>query len=182
MYYRVAIQREADQPDRAAGWQWKSTLLSSLESVLHWLRLYSALSQDRLRVFSSFSRECLEEQLRQENKGLGFHSATAAQFLQQRMIRLPEGRQATAERGTQGQQERVPIVVPPRTQEEETSRAVSGVGVGSKSLIERRQIEQELGKGSDHDVPYHFVLPASPSQVLAWMRLLARVQRGELQP
>src|SRR5215471_20501440 len=98
MYYRVAIQRQADQLDRPPSWQWQSMVLSSLQALFQFLRLYSALPQDHLRVFSSSSRESLEEQLRQENKGLGSHSVTAAQFLQERMIRSPEGTQGTPER------------------------------------------------------------------------------------
>jgi hypothetical protein len=43
-------------------------------------------------------------------------------------------------------------------------------------------VEIESGAGSDHDVPYRFALPASMPQVLAWMRLLATVHRGEVQP
>jgi hypothetical protein len=49
------------------------------------------------------------------------------------------------------------------------------------SALESRRLELELGPGGDHDVPSSFVLPPSMRQVLAWMRLLARIQRGELQ-
>src|SRR5215471_15190016 len=98
MYYRVAIQRQGDQLDRPPSWPWKSTVLSSLQTLFQFLRLYSALPQDHLRVFSSCSRESLEEQLMQENKGLGSHSVTAAQVLQKRMIRSPEGTRGTPER------------------------------------------------------------------------------------
>ena len=91
MYYRVAIQRQREQLDRPPSWQWHSTVLSSLETLFQFLRLYSALPQDHLRVFFSSSQESLEEQLVQENKGLGSYSVTAAQFLQERLIRSPEG-------------------------------------------------------------------------------------------
>jgi hypothetical protein len=46
MYYRVAIQVDAGPT-----WQWKSTVISSLESLFRFLRLYSALPQHRLLVF-----------------------------------------------------------------------------------------------------------------------------------
>ena len=85
MYYRVAIQRQGDQLDRPPSWQWKSTVLSSLQTLFQFLRLYSALPQDELRVFSS-SREGLEEQLAQENRGHESDSVTAAHFLRERMI------------------------------------------------------------------------------------------------
>ncbi len=50
------------------------------------------------------------------------------------------------------------------------------------SVLDKKRLEFELGLGGDHDVPYSFALPAYMPQVLAWMRLLARVQRGELVP
>jgi hypothetical protein len=68
MYYRVAIQRQGDQLDRPPTWQWKSTALSSLQTLFQWQRLYGALPQDHLRVFSSASQQDLQEQLVQENK------------------------------------------------------------------------------------------------------------------
>ncbi len=49
------------------------------------------------------------------------------------------------------------------------------------SALERRRLGLELGPGGDHDVPYSFVLHASMPQVFTWMRLLAGIQRGELQ-
>ncbi len=52
-------------------------------------------------------------------------------------------------------------------------------GVGS---LKRRREDLESGKGGDHDLPYRFTLPISTLQVLAWMKLLARVQNGELHP
>ena len=69
MYYRVAIQRQGDQLDQLPIWQWRSTVLSSLQTLFQFLRLYGALRQDQLRVFSSSSREGLEEQRVQENRG-----------------------------------------------------------------------------------------------------------------
>ncbi|HKF38399.1 MAG TPA: hypothetical protein VKB35_15995 [Ktedonobacteraceae bacterium] len=69
MYYRVAIQRHGDQLDRLPSWQWTSPALSSLQSLFQVLRLYGALPQEDLRVFSSPSREDLEEQLKHENSG-----------------------------------------------------------------------------------------------------------------
>ncbi len=50
------------------------------------------------------------------------------------------------------------------------------------SARERRREALESGPGGDHDLPYSFSLPRSLPQVLAWMTLLARVQRGELHP
>jgi hypothetical protein len=65
MYYRVAIRG-----DESSTWKWKSTTISSLNSLLQFLRRFHDLPQDYLRVFSSKSREEMDEQLARENKGL----------------------------------------------------------------------------------------------------------------
>jgi hypothetical protein len=181
MYYRVAIRRQGDQLDRPLSLQWKSTALSSLQALLQFLRLYGAL-QDRLRVFSSSSRGSLEEQFEHENKGLSSHSVAAAQFLQERMIRCPEVTRRMPERGARGHQETASIAVSTKTRLNESGRAAHILDEGGMSSLERRRLELELGTDGDHDVPYSFALSASRPQVLAWMRLLARVHRGELEP
>ncbi len=86
MYYRVAIQVDA-----SPAWQWKSTTLSSLNALFQLLRRYRNLSQNHLRVFSSSSREEMDEQLVRENNGLTSHSVTAAQFMQEQMIGSQQG-------------------------------------------------------------------------------------------
>src|SRR5215472_5409443 len=91
MYYRVAIQADA-----SPAWQWKSTTLSSLNALFQLLRRYRNLSQDRLRVFSSPSREEMDEQLARENSGLASHSVTAAQFMQEQMIGSQQGTSSAA--------------------------------------------------------------------------------------
>ena len=187
MYYRVAIQRQRDQLDRPPSWQWHSTVLSSLETLFQFLRLYSALPQDHLRVFSSSSRESLEEQLVQENKGLGSHSVTAAQFLQERLIRSPEGTRATPARDEGADRRWQPqlsgaIAARSHPSVKENGTEGNGLGATGASALERRRLELERGAGGDHAVPYRFALPACLPQVLAWMRLLAKVHRGEVQP
>ncbi len=179
MYYRIAIQRGRDQLDRPSTWQWKSTALSSLQSLFQVLRLYSSLPQEHLRVFSSPSREGLEEQLRQENSGVGSASATAAQFLQQRMI---QSRGVTSASGSRGHEGTTSIAVSTRTRVDESGGATRALGERSMNSLERRRLEQELGTGGDHDVSYIFTLPLSMPQVLTWMRLMGRIQRGELEP
>jgi len=179
MYYRIANQQERDQLDQPSTWQWKSTALSSLESLFQVLRLYRALPHEHLRVFSSSSREGLEEQLRQENSGQGSSSVTAAQFLQRAMIHSRGAISASGSRGLEGT---TSIAISTRTRLDESAIAAHALDEGSISSLERRRLEQELGTGGDHDVPYHFALPLSMPQVLAWTRLMGRVQRGELQP
>jgi hypothetical protein len=94
MYYRVAIQTDA-----LPTWQWKSTTISSLPSLLQFLRRFHDLPQDHLRVFSTYSREELGEQLGRENNGLGSDSVTAAQFLQERMLGSQHGTSTTPSTG-----------------------------------------------------------------------------------
>jgi hypothetical protein len=178
MYYRVAIRREGEQREGLPNWQWKSTSLSSLQTLFQFLRLYRALPHDRLRVFSSSSRKEMDEQLVRENQGLGSPSVTAAQFLQERMIRSSEGTWGTADRGAEGCQETAST----KTRLNEGRSAALLPDERETSSLERRREEIESGAGGDHDSPYLFTLPPSMPQVFAWMRLLARIQGRQLQP
>jgi hypothetical protein len=51
----------------------------------------------------------------------------------------------------------------------------------SMSWIEVRRLEVELGAGCDHDHPYTLSLPPSGPHMLAWITLLARRARGEVE-
>jgi hypothetical protein len=177
MYYRVAIQVDA-----APAWQWKSTALSELSTLFHFLRLFGALPHDQLRVFSSPSREGLAEQLEQENQGLASTSVTAAQFLRERMLRPPTGVRSTSERegGMSLQKGTIAVISQPAVNKRDGEGSV--LECRGMSALERRREALERGPGGDHDFPYRFSLPISLPQVLAWMTLLARVQRGELHP
>jgi hypothetical protein len=172
MYYRVAIQRELDQLDQPPSWQWKSGVLSSLQALLQFLRLYGTLPQDQLRIFSSSSRENLEEQLAQENNGLNSQSVTASQFLQERNLAVRERAQAAKPGAT--------VATSKYLREDIT---LTGAPENNYlSLSDKKRLELEFGPSGNHDVSYSFALPASMPQVLAWMKLLAKVHRGELQP
>ena len=167
MYYRVAIQVDA-----APTWKWKSPALSPLNTLFHWLQYYRALPYDRLHIFSSSSQEELNEQLLRENQGLLSTSVPATQFLQERRI-TPQGAvRETSVGGTRANERTVSIATLTEPWSDESNR----------SPLEKRREELERGAGGDHDLPYSFALPPSMPQVLAWMRLLAKVQRGELQP
>jgi hypothetical protein len=176
MYCRVAIQVEP-----TPHWQWKSTVLSSLNTLFQFLRLYQALPQNHLRVFSSSSLEGLNEQFVQENKGLGSNSVTAAQFLQERMLYSTQVTGDTPERREQGVREnqgRAYIAVTTNTWLNESSKAAGVLYERDMSSLDMRRLEVELGAGGDHDIPYAFALPPSMPQVLAWMRLLTNVHSG----
>jgi hypothetical protein len=177
MYYRVATQVDA-----APTWRWKSTVLSSLDTLFQFLRLLRALPQDQLQVFSSSSRQGLAEQLEQENQGLASNSVTVARFLRERMIHPPAAVRRTSEREGGTSLEMIPIAVISQQPLNERGRGVSALERRGMSSLERRREELESGPGGDHDLPYRFSLPGSLPQVLAWMTLLVRVHRGELQP
>ena len=177
MYYRIAIQ-----VDPLPLWQWKSTALSSLDALFQWLRLYRALPPDHLRVFSSCSREDLNEQLVRENNGFGSPSVTAAQFLQERLISSHSMPAEVSTPQTRAHSETASIAFATKPSSNESSRGAHALDEGGMSSMDRRQLELEPGTGGDHDAPYTFTEPSSTPQVLAWMKLLARVQRGELQP
>jgi len=166
MYYRVAIQVDASPT-----WQWKSTALSSLNIVFQWLQFYRAFPRERLRIFSSSSREALNEQLLRENQGLESTSVPVAQFLQERRITPQRAVRGASTGGTRGNE-----------------RAASLAAVCEPSLsdssanpLDKRREEIEHGAGADHDLPYRFTLPTSMPQVLAWVKLLKRLRLGDLQ-
>ena len=175
-YYRVAIQLQQTQT-----WKWQSTVLTSLDALFRYLRFFSALPQDRIRVYSSSLRESLNGLLAEEKNGMDSSSVTAAQFLQERGIQVRELPRSASEQGTAGQHKGA-IAVNTRTP---TSESISGeqvLNMQNVSLLERRRAELECGSGGDHDTPYTFSLPPSTPQAIAWARLLARVQAGQLQP
>jgi hypothetical protein len=175
MYYRVAIQK--GQPPT---WRWKSTVLSSLDTLFHFLRLYRALPPDQLRVFSSCSRESLDEQIMRENSGLESTSVTASQFLQDRLIRLDNMPAETSTPRVHSEVESMDFAVIPSSRE--SSLAGPILDGRNTSALENRRVEIERGIGGDHDLPYTFALSASWPQVLAWTKLLVRVRAGALQP
>jgi hypothetical protein len=176
MYYRVAIQVDA-----SSTWRWKSTALSELSVVFQWLRLYHALPQDRLRVFSSCSREGMNEQLARVNQGLESTSVTAAQFLKERMIGSSAAVWGASACGTQ-ENRSTSIVVATEPQLGESGRKARPLDDRDLNFLDKRRVEFERGVGGDRDCPYRFTLPISIPQVLALVKLLVRVQDGALQP
>jgi hypothetical protein len=72
------------QVSDASNWQWKSTVLGTLETLFGWLRLYRMIPLEQLRVFSATSEGDLNEQLMQVNQGLASTSVPAVNFLQER--------------------------------------------------------------------------------------------------
>jgi hypothetical protein len=203
-YYRLAIQDR-----QTARWSWKTTPITSLKAVFELLRCYRALlPQDRIRVCTASSKEELNEQLSRENNGQTSGSVTAIQFLQDKHFLVPERAQntwqqsASAQEAQQGatvamwvkdlweqhvamrkaqaaQQGAHTVTSFPLQEPLASTGTAEGLG---KSMLDQKRLEIELGPEGDHDVPYSFALPVSMPQALVLMRLLARVQRGELVP
>jgi hypothetical protein len=176
MFYRVAIQA-----DTSTRWRWCSTMLSSLDAVFRFLQLnYAPL--EHLLVFSSGLYEEIDEQLARENQGLPSKSVMATRFLHERLILSLEGTRATPARETAEDQLMTSIAVAAHSSGKIRGSEVDGLVGNGMSALERRRLEFELGPGGDHDVPYRFVLPAELLPALVWMKLLAGIERGELQP
>ena len=167
MYYRIAFQREA-----TSIWYWKSTVLSSLDALFQILRRFSALPQDRLRVFSASAREEFDKMLAQENNRLASNSVMAEQFLHERKLSSPEIKQKVVEHGKREQQERTASVAIITI----ASSYESGTGA-----MDMRRLDLESGAGGDHDVPYTFTFPYALPEILAWVKLLVKVQQDEIQ-
>jgi len=165
IYYRIALRAEQS-------WQWKSTVLTSLDTLFGFLKLYSMIPGDCIRVFFSTSPEYMHEMLARTNKGLASNSMTAEQFLKvKRCISSEEIDRLEAEAGMLERGEALPTsVITARTMNEE-----------SMNPLEIRRLELELGALGNHDSPYTFAPPTSMLQAIAWTKLLVKVQAGELE-
>jgi hypothetical protein len=166
MYYRVAIQ-----VDTSPTWKWKSTALSSLNILFHWLQYYRVFPHDRLRIFSSSSQDDLNKQLVRENQGLLSTSVPAIQFLQERGL-------APKKVGGQAAAGRTRAI---KRTDSFTAITELSLPVGSASSLNKQREELEQGEGGDCGLPYRFTLPTSMPQILAWVKLQMRVQQGDLQ-
>lgn len=178
IYYRIAWKS-----NQASLWQWKSTKLTSLEGVFHFIRVHRAIPPHQLRVFSSSSCEGLRDLLEYENQGGQPASITAEQLLRGRDMaagKVPGGASEQGGSGEREYQERKTITatLPPLESQDRQDAVMAEQPI---SVLDRRRVEIEMGAGADHDLPYTFTLPLSLPQRLAWTRLMARVQRGELE-
>jgi hypothetical protein len=172
IYYRLAYQKS-----QANLWIWKTTALTSLPTVLQWLRIYGSFPQDRIRVFSSPTKEDLEEMLRRENCGLPSGSVTAEQFLRDRHMQVHPGTRNTSTQETTEQKS------DPSTAfllEYENSTILFPPNERGMDFLDRKRVEIERGVGGDHDIPYHFTLPIFMPQLLAWIRLQSRASEEVL--
>jgi hypothetical protein len=192
IYFRVAIRM-----DQSSLWRWKSSILSTPGTLFDFLNMYDRVPKDRLRVFFATSMEFMNEMLVRENSGLVSNSITVDQFLKSgKRIDGQNIRQLESELGLQVNKKLIAKSVITRQLGDErsslqaTSSVESANSVTSEtqwknrdwSSLELLQKVSEWSEGGDHDTPYTFTLPLSMRQALAWTRLLAQVQRGELEP
>lgn len=96
--------------------------------------------------------------------------------MQNRLIHSPEAAPRTA--SNQAGRDRSAAITPLNIALllNESIREARVLHESSVHFLEKRRVELEQGAGGDHDLPYQFSLPSSTPQVLAWAKLMARVQ------
>ncbi len=175
MYYRVAIQTNS-----SSEWKWTSTVLSSLDVLFQFLKLHHAIPVQNLRIFTSSTRENMNEMLSCENNGLASNSVAAEQFLLERHLHVWEtGKAEQTKQETQALPE-VGAVVSPQPLQPASSTKTDYVLAYSMNLLDRKRQELEFGSGGDHDCPYVFTLPQSIAEMLAWITLHEKVQHSPI--
>ena len=192
IYFRVALRMV-----RSSQWQWNSSMLNTPGTLFRFLDMYDRVPKDRLRVFFATSKEFMNEMLVRENSGLVSNSITVEDFLKiGRKIDGQRIKELEFELGLQESKELIAESVitrklgdekvsMPATSSFETRNypTVEALGTGPANiLVGLMQEDSEWSIGGDHDTPYTFALPVSMPQALAWARLLAKVQNGELIP
>jgi hypothetical protein len=192
IYFRVAIRME-----QSSLWQWKSTVLNTPGALFDFLKIYDPVAKNRLRVFFATSREFMNEMLVRENRGFVSNSVTVEQFLRSgKRIDVTDIKQLESELGLQANKELIAksVITGQLGDERSTSDAALTVKPVNHVISETQWNKREgssldflqekavQSSGGDYDTPYTFTLPVSMRQALAWARLLAKVQRGELEP
>jgi hypothetical protein len=192
IFFRIALRMDQSSP-----WRWKSDLLNTPGTLFDFLKMYDRAPNDRLRVFFATSSECMDEMLVRENRGLLSNSITVEDFLKnKRKIDRQRIKQLEFELGLQESKELIARSVItrklgdeqvsiPATSSFETANYTTRESARSSrasNLPGVRQQDSEWSIGGDHDTPYTFALPVSMPQALAWAKLLAKVQNGELVP
>ena len=172
-------------------------MLSTPGTLFDFLNLYDRVPKNRLRVFFATSMDFMNAMLVRENSGLLSNSITVEQFLKSRKridgqnikqleseldLQLNTGLVARSVITRKLGDERSSLQA---TSFVEPANLVISEATGNNresNLVRLMQEESERNRGGDHDTPYTFALPVSMRQALAWARLLAMVQRGELEP
>jgi hypothetical protein len=172
-------------------------MLSTPGTLFDFLHIYNRVPKNRLRVFFATSLGFINEMLVRENSGLLSNSITVEEFLKSgRRIDGQHIKELEFELGFQENKALIARSVITRklgdessslqaTSSFESANSVTSEVRGSNresNLMRLMREETEWSKGGDYDTPYTFALPVFLPQALAWARLLAKVQRGELVP
>ena len=174
IYYRVALRTS-----ETTEWRWKSTVVTSIDAIMGLIKLYSSVPKDRIRVFFSSSVELMNEMLTRENEGLASNSVTAQQFVKGETISQADMARLEFESGPHRNKVAAPTPAAAASAINEKRGNMNGALI---SVLDIRRLEVEPGIPGDHDMLYKFSLPVSMPQTLAWLKLMLRVQSGELEP
>lgn len=192
IYFRVALRK-----DQLTQWRWKSGILSTPNTLFDFLSMYDRIPKIRIRVFFATSKEFMDEMLVRENNGLLSNSITVEDFLKiSRKIDGKRIKELEFEVGLQQSRELIArSVITRKLGDEHVSVPANSSFAAANyptleaarssrasNLLGQLQEDSEWSIGGDHDTPYTFALPVSTPQALAWARLLAKVQNGELIP
>lgn len=192
IYFRVAIRM-----DQSSQWRWKSSMLSTPGTLFDFLNMYDRVPKNRLRVFFATSLEFINEMLVRENSGLLSNSITVEEFLSSgKRIDGQYIRELELELGLQENKTLIArSVITRKLGDERSSLQTASSGEPANPVISEARgnnkesnlmrltrEELEWSRGGVYDTPYTFELPVSMPQALAWTRLLAKVQNGELIP
>jgi hypothetical protein len=122
----------------------------------------------------------MNEMLLRENNGHDSNSVTAEQFLLERHLHVWETEKPNPiQQETQTTTEDK-AALSPQPLLSECSIKEDYVLANIMNPLDRRRQEIEFGAGGDHDSPYIFTLPQSIPEMLAWMKLLERVQHSPI--
>jgi hypothetical protein len=172
-------------------------MLNTPGTLFDFLNVYDRVPKNRLRVFFATSMEVMNEMLVRENSGLLSNSITVEEFLKSgKRIDGQHIKQLEFELVSQESKELIARSVITRKLGDECSslQAASSSEPTNPVIAETRGNNQESNfmrlmreklewsGGNGYDTLYTFALPVSMPQALAWTRLLAKVQRGELIP
>lgn len=164
IYYRIAARVQPCDP-----WQWRSTILTSLDSVMSFLRLHDRMVQQRMQISFASQPAILNIMLDRFNDRLPANVISIEQIFACNM-KIDTLAMALLE-AELGVSERV--------------FAKSGIQVRQEhtNLYQSEQmcsVSMPLVLEQSYDEPYLFTLPSTLREMHVWTNLLARVQRGEL--
>ncbi len=177
IYYRIATPKY-----HSTAWEWKSMPVDSLEELFRLGRQYGFMPAEQMRVFAASSIEYMDTLLVRENLGLPSNSLTLEQLLQdQQSITDQSVRQFEMGLGWLEVTEAQMLLSPADTESATPEAELQPVVTLDRPTDDEPMLDPEP-LGGDHDEPYTFALPEFTPHALAWIKLRAKVQAGELIP